>query len=70
MFWTLLLFSSKSAIIHDKTDCLYKIWSAIIIIIPKASITMANMSWVITVSRDGDDGESILRLKAEPHLWS
>ena len=34
---------------------------------------MANMSWVITLSRDGDDGDgeqSILMLKAEPHLWS
>ena len=55
---TLLSFLFQSAIIQDKTDCLYKIWSAdIIIIISEASITMANMSWVITVSRDGDDGD-------------
>ena len=53
--------SSESS--HNNTYCLCKIWSGIIIIIvPRASIfpiTMANMSWVITVSRDGDgdDGD-------------
>ena len=47
-------------ITRNKTYCLCKIWSAIIIIVPEASIfpiTMANMSWVITLSRDGDDGD-------------